>query len=269
VGTDDGLVQITRDDGRTWTNVTPKNWAPGWVYTIEPSQHDKGTVYVVISRHRTGDMTPHFYKTTDYGETWTDLAATLPQDAPARALREDPVRKGMLYAVTEYKMWISFDDGAHSRPFQQNLPHVPFSDILVHDSDLLVSTEGRGFWILDDITTLRQLSLDAAKSKVTLFKPRDTYRIPSGDESPQARNGISGADQSSQWRDHSLRLGGRAVGVRNSKTGYPRCQRRGGAWLHFGTAAKAETQCGSEKRCECCGSRETQCRSWRRSHANE
>lgn len=178
VGTDDGLVQMTRDDGKTWTNVTPKDWAPGCVYTIEPSQHEKGTAYVAVSRHRTGDMSPHFYKTINYGETWTDLAATLPQDGPARVLREDPVRDGLLYAATEYQMWISFDDGALWRPFQQNLPHAPFSDILVHDSDLLVSTEGRGFWILDDITTLRQLSTDAAKSGVTLFKPRDTYRIP-------------------------------------------------------------------------------------------
>ena len=190
VGTDDGLVQMTRDDGKTWTNVTPKDWAPGWVYTIEPSQHDKGSAYVAISRHRTGDRSPHFYKTTNYGETWTDLAATLPQDAPARVLREDPVRKGMLYAATEYMMWISFDDGAHWRPLQQNLPHSPFSDILVHDSDLLVSTEGRGFWILDDITTLRQLSPDAAKSEVTLFKPRDTYRIPAGGGGPQREMGF-------------------------------------------------------------------------------
>ena len=190
MGTDDGLVQMTRDDGKTWTNVTPKDWAPGWVYTIEPSQHDKGSAYVAISRHRTGDRSPHFYKTTNYGETWTDLAATLPQDAPARVLREDPVRKGMLYAATEYMMWISFDDGAHWRPLQQNLPHSPFSDILVHDSDLLVSTEGRGFWILDDITTLRQLSPDAAKSEVTLFKPRDTYRIPAGGGGPQREMGF-------------------------------------------------------------------------------
>jgi photosystem II stability/assembly factor-like uncharacterized protein len=190
VGTDDGLVQMTRDDGKTWVNVTPKKWAPGWVYTIEPSQYDKGTAYVAVSRHRTGDMMPHFYKTTDYGHTWTDLAASLPQDAPARVLREDPVRKGMLYAATEYKMWISFDDGGSWISFQQNLPHVPFSDILIHDNDLLVSTEGRGFWILDDITTLRQLSPEAAKAKVTLFKPRDTYRIPAAGGSLQRETGF-------------------------------------------------------------------------------
>ena len=190
VGADDGLVQITRDGGKIWTDSTPKNWAPGWVYTIEPSPFDKGTAYTAVSRHRTGDMTPHFYKTTNYGKTWTDLAATLPQDAPARVLREDPVRKGMLYAATEYSLWISFDDGAHWQSFQQNLPHAPISDILVHDNDLLVSTEGRGFWILDDLTTLRQLSPDAAKNPVTLFKPRDTYRIPSADGAPKRQKGF-------------------------------------------------------------------------------
>jgi photosystem II stability/assembly factor-like uncharacterized protein len=184
VGTDDGLVQITRDDGKSWTNVTPGEWKPGWVYTIEPSPYDKATAYVAVSRHRTGDLTPHLYKTTDFGRTWTDLAATLPQDAPARVVRADPVRKGLLYAATEYRMWFSFDDGAHWQPFQQNLPHTPVSDILVHDNDLVVSTEGRGFWILDDLTTLRQLSPDAAKAPVTLFKPRDTRRIPGGGGGP-------------------------------------------------------------------------------------
>lgn len=189
VGTDDGLIQLTRDNGKTWTNVTPKKSATGWVYTIEPGQYDAATAYAAISRHRTGDMRPYFYKTTDYGKTWINLAATLPQDEPARLLREDPVRKGMLYAATEYRMWISFDGGAHWHSLQLNLPHVPFSDILVHDSDLIVSTEGRGFWILDDLTTLRQISPDVTQTPLTLFKPRDTHRIVSGrgmgdDDSP-------------------------------------------------------------------------------------
>ena len=190
IGTDDGLVQLTRDDGKTWTNVTPGNWKPGWVYTIEPSAYDRATAYVTVSRHRTGDMTPHVYKTSDFGRNWIELASTLPQDAPARVVREDPVRKGMLYAATEYKMWISFDDGAHWQAFQQNLPHVPFSDILVHDNDLLVSTEGRGFWILDDLTALRQLSPDAAKAPATLFKPRDTYRIAGSGGGPPPPKGF-------------------------------------------------------------------------------
>jgi photosystem II stability/assembly factor-like uncharacterized protein len=180
VGTDDGLNQLTRDNGKIWTNVTPRKGATGWVYTIEPSPYEAATAYASISRHRTGDMRPYFYKTTDYGKTWINLGATLPQDQPARVLREDPVRKGMLYAATEYRMWISFDDGAHWHSFQQNLPHVPFSDILVHDSDLIVSTEGRGFWILDDLTTLRQISPDVTKTPLTLFKPRDTHRIVPG-----------------------------------------------------------------------------------------
>lgn len=189
VGTDDGVVQLTHNGGASWTNVTPHGAPEGWVYTIEVSPHDKGTAYVTLSAHRTGDFTPYFYKTTDYGKTWTDLAAGLPQNGPARVLREDPVRKGLLYAATEYAMWISFDDGAHWQSFQQNLPHVPISDLLVHDSDLIVSTEGRGFWIVDDLTTLRQMTAESAAASLSLFKPRDTYRIPASARGEGDRGG--------------------------------------------------------------------------------
>ena len=177
VGTDDGLVQLTRDDGRTWTNVTPKDWAEGWVYNLEVSPHDKATAYAALLRHRTGDPAPHFYKTTDYGKTWSDLAVTLPQDYPARVVREDPKRKGLLYAATEYAVWISFDSGERWQSFQQNLPHVPISDLTVHDDDLIASTEGRGFWILDDITPLHQITPELAATDLFLFKPRKTSRI--------------------------------------------------------------------------------------------
>lgn len=180
VGTDDGLVQLTRDGGKTWMNVTPKGAPEGWVYTVEPSPHDKATAYVTLSARRSGDLTPHFYETKDYGRTWRDLAKGLPQHQPARVLREDPVRKGLLYAATEYAMWISFDDGVHWQSFQQNLPHVPVSDLLVHDNDLLASTEGRGFWVIDDITTLRQMTQESTTAALTLFRPRDTYRIADG-----------------------------------------------------------------------------------------
>lgn len=177
VGTDDGLVQLTRDGGRNWTNVTPKDWPEGWVYNIEVSPHDKATAYVALSRHRTGDPAPHFYKTADYGRTWTDLAVSLPQEYPARVIREDPKRKGLLFAATEYAVWISFDDGQHWQVFQQNLPRVPISDLTIHDDDLIAATEGRGFWIMDDITPLRQITPQSGSTDLYLFKPRNTYRI--------------------------------------------------------------------------------------------
>jgi carboxypeptidase C (cathepsin A) len=176
-GTDDGLVQLTRDGGRTWTNVTPADWAEGWVYIIEVSPHDNATAYVAVSRHRTGDPGPHFYKTTDYGRTWTDLAVTLPQDYPARVVREDPKRPGLLFAATEYDVWVSFDGGGHWQTFQQNLPHVPISDLTIHGDDLIAATEGRGFWILDDITPVRAMAPDIAKADLHLFKPQTTDRI--------------------------------------------------------------------------------------------
>jgi carboxypeptidase C (cathepsin A)/photosystem II stability/assembly factor-like uncharacterized protein len=195
VGTDDGLVQLTRDNGRTWTNVTPKDWAEGWVYSIEASPHNKSTAYIVVSRHRTGDPTPHIYKTIDYGRTWTDLAVTLPQDYPARVVREDPKRPGLLYAATEYDVWVSFDDGGHWQSFQQNLPHVPISDLTIHDDDLIAATEGRGFWILDDITPPREFTPDIAKADLHLFKPRNTYRIvvPPSSRLPSGANPPNGA----------------------------------------------------------------------------
>jgi photosystem II stability/assembly factor-like uncharacterized protein len=177
VGTGDGLVQLTRDNGKTWKNVTPKSWGEGWVYTVEPSHHDPGTAYVTLSHHRTGDMHPHIYKTADFGKTWVDLAGTLPQDAPARVVREDPKDKDLLFAATEYDIWVSFDGGNAWQTLQQNLPHVPMSDLAVHDDDLIVSTEGRGFWVLDDITTFRQLSPPTQTATLTLFEPRKTYRM--------------------------------------------------------------------------------------------
>jgi carboxypeptidase C (cathepsin A)/photosystem II stability/assembly factor-like uncharacterized protein len=191
VGTDDGLVQLTRDDGQTWTNVTPKDWSEGWVYSIEVSPHNKATAYVALSRHRTGDPTPHLYKTTDYGKTWTDLAVTLPQDYPARVVREDPKRPGLLYAATEYDVWVSFDDGEHWQSFQRNLPHVPISDLTIHGDDLIAATEGRGFWILDDITPMREMAPDIAKVNLHLFKPRGTYRLAVVPPDPLAPSGAN------------------------------------------------------------------------------
>lgn len=175
VGTDDGLVHLTRDHGQTWQNVTPQNLPEGLVNRIEVSPHHKATAYIAFTRHKWDDNTPHIFKTTDYGKTWIDLAAGLPQDYPVRVVREDPNRRDLLYAGTENAVWISFDGGGHWHSFQLNLPHVPISDLKVHHDDLLVSTEGRAFWILDDLTPLHQMNQNTTKAEIYLFKPRPVY----------------------------------------------------------------------------------------------
>jgi len=180
VGTDDGLVQLTRDGGKTWTNVTPKGLAEGSTNEIEVSPFDAGTAYVAFTRYKWNDNTPHIFKTTDYGKSWKDLAGGLPQDMPARVVREDPKRKGLLFAGTENAAWFSLDDGSHWQTLQLNLPRVPVTDLKIHDGDLVASTEGRAFWILDDITPLEQLNDEVGKASLHLFKPRDTYRLEGG-----------------------------------------------------------------------------------------
>jgi photosystem II stability/assembly factor-like uncharacterized protein len=180
VGTDDGLVQLTRDDGKTWTNVTPKGLLEGQVNAIEVSPHDRATAYVAFTRFKFNDNTPHLFKTTDYGRSWTDIASGLPQEYPARVVREDPARRDLLYAGTETGVWMSFDGGQRWQPLQRNLPHVPVTDLKIHDGDLVASTEGRAFWILDDLTSIEQMSDATIKSDVFLFKPRPAPRVSGG-----------------------------------------------------------------------------------------
>ena len=180
VGTDDGLVQLTRDDGRTWKNVTPAEWGEGLVYTIDLGHHANGTAYVAFSRHKWDDYTPHFYVTRDYGHTWTDLATSLPKDHPARVIREDEVRKDLLFAGTEYGLWISFNGGREWQAFQHGVPVVPISDIQVYHDDLIVATEGRGFYVLDDMTPLRKLTPTIAAAKLFLFEPAPAVRLSAG-----------------------------------------------------------------------------------------
>jgi photosystem II stability/assembly factor-like uncharacterized protein len=180
-GSDDGLVYVTRDGGKTWKNVTPKQM-PEWtrVNIIEASPHAAGTAYVAALRYQSDDFKPYIYKTTDYGATWTVLGAGIPEPAFVRVVREDPARKGLLYAGTETGMYVSFDDGASWQSLQLNLPIVPMTDLAVHESDLVASTQGRSFWVLDDLTPLRQLNDAIAASAVHLFQPRDTYRMRVG-----------------------------------------------------------------------------------------
>jgi photosystem II stability/assembly factor-like uncharacterized protein len=181
-GSNDGLFYVTRDDGKTWTNITPKDLPPGGrVQNIEPSPHRPGTAYYAYYRFLLGgDFAPYIYRTDDYGKTWTKIVDGMAGDEPVRVVREDPVRAGLLYAGTEFGMHISFDNGADWHPFQQNLPATPVTDIKFGRNDLVLSTQGRAFWIMDNVTPLRQLSEKVASSQVTLFKPQEAVRMRSG-----------------------------------------------------------------------------------------
>jgi photosystem II stability/assembly factor-like uncharacterized protein len=193
VGTDDGLIQLTQDEGKTWTKVTPKD-LPEWsrVSQIDPSSHDAGTAYVAVDRHQFDDLRPYIYKTSDYGKTWTKLTQGIPETTFVRAVREDPKKRGLLYAGTEQGVFVSFNDGGNWRPMQLNLPTTPVHDLVVKGDDLVVATHGRSFWILDDVSPLRQYSDDIAKKDAFLYTPSTAYRIQagaSGDATPSRRTG--------------------------------------------------------------------------------
>jgi photosystem II stability/assembly factor-like uncharacterized protein len=183
-GTNDGLVHITRDGGKTWTNVTKNipnllDW--GTVSNIEASRYDAGTAYITVDGHQVNNRDPFVYKTADYGRTWTAITNGVPRSmlSYAHCIREDPVRKGLLYLGTENALYLSFDDGKNWQPLQSGLPHAPVYWIAVQERfhDLALATYGRGFWILDDLTPLQQLTSDLLASNAHLFAPRDTYRF--------------------------------------------------------------------------------------------
>jgi photosystem II stability/assembly factor-like uncharacterized protein len=180
-GTDDGLIQLTRDTGKSWANVTPKEM-PEWaaVSLIEPSPFDAGTAYVAVDAHKLDNFKPYIFKTADFGKTWTKLVAGLPDNSYVHAVREDPKRKGLLYAGTETGIWVSFNDGSNWQPLQLNLPVTPIHDLIIHDDDLAVATHGRSFWVLDDISPLRQLSASNAAEDAHLFTPRTAFRARMG-----------------------------------------------------------------------------------------
>ncbi|MGB5699513.1 WD40/YVTN/BNR-like repeat-containing protein [Muriicola sp.] len=181
VGSDDGLIHVSRDGGGNWENVTPANM-PDWsmVNSIEPSAFDEGTCYVAATRYKLGDFQPYLYKTTDYGKTWQKITNGIDSEHFTRVVREDPKRKGLLYAGTETGMYISFNDGRSWKPFQLNLPIVPITDLAVKDNNLIVATQGRSLWIIDDLTVLHQLNEGISTGKAMLFKPKDAYRTKGG-----------------------------------------------------------------------------------------
>lgn len=183
-GSDDGLVHVSKDGGANWSNVTPKGM-PEWmmINSVEPSVFDAGTCYIAGTKYKTGDFAPYLYKTTDYGASWKKITNGIPAEHFTRVVREDPKRKGLLYAGTETGMYISFDDGNNWKPFQLNLPIVPITDLALKDNNLIVATQGRSLWIIDDLTVIHQLA-DAKQTlsgaEAYLFQPKDTYRMGGG-----------------------------------------------------------------------------------------
>ena len=170
-GSDDGYVQLTRDGGKTWTNVTPKGLTECLINAIDVSPHDKATAYIATTRYKFNDHTPALYKTTDYGKTWTNISKGIPYGAFTRVVREDDVRKGLLYAGTETGIYISWNAGLSWLPLQLNMPVTPITDLIVKHNDLIVATSGRSFWILDDLGLLRQYN--EGSDSFTLYKPED------------------------------------------------------------------------------------------------
>jgi len=180
-GSDDGLIHLSRDGGASWTDVTPQGLKPFTrVSIIEPSHFDAGTAYVAANRYQLDEMQPLLFRTTDYGRSWTQITAGIPATAYTRSIREDPVRRGLLFAGTESGVWVSFDDGGHWQSLQLNLPRSSVRDLTIHGADLIVATHGRAFWSLDDIAPLRQLADSIRHAGVFLYTPEPAIRFLGG-----------------------------------------------------------------------------------------
>jgi len=201
-GTDDGVIQLTLDEGKTWSNVTPPEisaWSK--VTHIEASHSDAGTAYAAVDRHRLDDLRAYLYRTLNFGKNWELISNGMPEGYFLNCVREDPLRKGLLYACTEKGVFVSFDDGDHWQPLQLNLPTTSVRDLVIHGDDLVIATHGRSFWILDDVARLRQITAEVAQSSSWLFQPATAYRVrPGADQStpvpfdePHADNPPDGA----------------------------------------------------------------------------
>jgi len=201
-GSDDGVIKLTRDGGKSWTDVTPAALTP-WskVSLMEASHFDDQSAYAAINRFKLDDLHPHIYRTHDLGKTWTEIVNGIPDNEVVNSVREDPVRRGLLFAGTERAVYFSLDDGDQWQPLRLNMPATSIRDLVIHDDDIVVGTHGRSFWILDDMTPLRQLSANAASSETFLFKPKLTYRFrrdkntdtPLPPEEPAGKNPPDGA----------------------------------------------------------------------------
>jgi photosystem II stability/assembly factor-like uncharacterized protein len=216
-GTDDGLVHVTHDGGKTWQNVTPPDlttWSK--VAQMDASHFDTATVYAAVNRFRLDDLHPYIYRTHDGGKSWTKIVNGIPDDEPVNTVREDYERKGLLFAGTERTVYVSFDDGDHWQSLRQNLPPTSIRDLVIHGDDIVVGTHGRSFWILDNITPLRQINSEVVGSDTHLFAPQTTYRMrrdnntdtPLPPEEPAGKNPPDGA-----MLDYFLRSGTGEVGI--------------------------------------------------------
>jgi len=202
IGTDDGLIQVTHDGGKNWQNATPPELTP-WskLAQMDASHSDTATVYAAVNRFRLDDLHPYIYRTHDDGKTWQKVVTGLPENEPVNTVREDPERKGLLFAGTERSVYFSFDDGDHWQSLQLNLPATSIRDLVIHQDDVVVGTHGRSFWILDNITPLRQLNTQVADADAHLFAPQLTYRMrrnnntdtPLPPEEPAGQNPPDGA----------------------------------------------------------------------------
>jgi len=201
-GTDDGLIHVTRNGGKSWSNITPpelKSWAK--VSLIDAGRFDANTAYAAVNTFRLDDLRPHIYRTHDGGKTWKEIVKGIPDGGIVNAVREDPVRKGLLYCGTEQAVYFSTDDGENWQPLRLNMPAISIRDLVIKDDDLVVGTHGRGFWILDDVTPLRQLGPSIASSNATLFTPQLATRVkrslhtdtPFPPEEPAGKNPPDGA----------------------------------------------------------------------------
>jgi hypothetical protein len=204
VGTDDGLIHVTRDDGKTWSDTTPQDltaWSK--ISQVEAGHFDLDTAYASVDRHRIADDKPYIYRTHDGGKSWQNVVAGIPEGAYVNCVREDPQAKGLLYAATEFRVYVSFDDGDHWEALQNNMPVTSIRDIVVHGDDLAIATYGRGFWVMDQMSALREIA--AKNSEITgantyLFKPGETFALIAGSmngtpmphEEPQQTNPPSG-----------------------------------------------------------------------------
>src|SRR5215203_1024074 len=183
IGTDDGLIHLTKDDGKTWQNVTPPaltSWSK--VVMIAASHFDVNEAYAAVERHQLADYEPHIYRTVDAGKTWTEVIKGLPPGVYVQTVKEDPVRRGLLFSGTERAVFVSFDNGGHWQSLQQNLPPASMRDLAIHDDDLIVATHGRGFWMIDNITALRQINDDVAKRSTHLFQPAEAILLTPGSD---------------------------------------------------------------------------------------
>lgn len=191
-GSDDGLVQLTRDGGATWKNVTPPNLPETLINTIEVSPHDKATAYIATTRYKFNDHAPGLYKTTDYGATWTKIDRGIPANAFTRVVREDNVRRDLLFAGTELGVFVSWNGGRDWSPFQLNLPVTPITDLRVHKDNLIAATSGRSFWILDDLPLIRQYT--PAPPAFTVYQPANAYLANGGSELNSSDDDVTGTN---------------------------------------------------------------------------